>query len=69
MSVKGRKARLAVTAGLAAALALGGVVVPVAQAYADGNYTVTIESTSDYKVEGQYKVYRLLLASDYFSQI
>lgn len=63
MSVKGRKARLAVTAGLAAALALGGVVVPVAQAYADGNYTVTIESTSDYKVEGQYKVYRLFTGS------
>ena len=32
MSVKGRKARLAVTAGLDAALALGGVVAPVAQA-------------------------------------
>lgn len=63
MSVKGRKARLAVTAGLAAALALGGVVAPVAQAYADGNYTVTIESTSDYKVEGQYKVYRLFTGS------
>lgn len=63
MSVKGRKARLAVTAGLAAALALGGVAAPVAQAYADGNYTVTIESTSDYKVEGQYKVYRLFTGS------
>lgn len=63
MSVKGRKARLAVTAGLAAALALGSVVAPVAQAYADGNYTVTIESTSDYKVEGQYKVYRLFTGS------
>ena len=63
MSVKGRKARLAVTAGLAAALALGGVVAPVAQAYADSGYTVTIESTSDYKVEGQYKVYRLFTGS------
>ena len=63
MSVKGRKARLAVTAGLAAALALGSVVAPVAQAYADGGYTVTIESTSDYKVDGQYKVYRLFTGS------
>lgn len=63
MSVKGRKARLAVTAGLAAALALGGVVAPVAQAYADGNYTVTIESTTGYTVEGQYKVYRLFTGS------
>lgn len=63
MSVKGRKARLAVTAGLAAALALGGVVAPVAQAYADSGYTVTIESTSDYKVKGQYKVYCLFTGS------
>lgn len=63
MSVKGRKARLAVTAGLAAALALGGVVAPVAQAYADSGYTVTIESTSDYRVDGQYKVYRLFTGS------
>lgn len=63
MSVKGRKARLAVTAGLAAALVLGGVVAPVAQAYADGNYTVTIESTTGYTVEGQYKVYRLFTGS------
>lgn len=63
MSVKGRKARLAVTAGLAAALALGGVVAPVAQAYADGGYTVTIESTSDYRVDGQYKVYCLFTGS------
>lgn len=63
MSVKGRKARLAVTAGLAAALALGGVVAPAAQAYADSGYTVTIESTSDYKVDGQYKVYRLFTGS------
>ena len=63
MSVKGRKARLAVTAGLAAALALGGVVAPVAQAYADSGYTVTIESTTGYTVEGQYKVYRLFTGS------
>lgn len=63
MSVKGRKARLAVTAGLAAALALGGVVAPVAQAYADGGYTVTIPSTSDYEVKGQYKVYCLFTGS------
>lgn len=63
MSVKGRKARLAVTAGLAAALALGGVVAPVAQAYADSGYTVTIESTLDYKVKGQYKVYCLFTGS------
>lgn len=61
MSVKGRKARLAVTAGLAAALALGGVVAPVAQAYADSGYTVTVQAPtgSEYAVDGEYKIYQL----------
>lgn len=61
MSVKGRKARLAVTAGLAAALALGGVVAPVAQAYADSGYTVTVQAPADsaYAVSGEYKIYQL----------
>lgn len=61
MSVKGRKARLAVTAGLAAALALGGVVAPVAQAYADGGYSVTVKAPDDsaYAVDGEYKIYQL----------
>lgn len=61
MSVKGRKARLAVTAGLAAALALGGVVAPVAQAYADAAYSVTVQAPagSAYAVDGGYKIYRL----------
>ena len=61
MSVKGRKARLAVTAGLAAALALGGVVAPVAQAYADAAYSVTVQAPagSAYAVSGEYKIYRL----------
>lgn len=61
MSVKGRKARLAVTAGLAAALALGGVVAPVAQAYADSGYSVTVKAPDDsaYAVAGEYKIYQL----------
>lgn len=61
MSVKGRKARLAVTAGLAAALALGGVVAPVAQAYADTVYSVTVKAPDDsaYAVDGGYKIYQL----------
>lgn len=61
MSVKGRKARLAVTAGLAAALALGGVVAPVAQAYADAAYAVTVQAPtgSAYAVDGEYKIYQL----------
>lgn len=61
MSVKGRKARLAVTAGLAAALALGGVVAPVAQAYADAAYSVTVQAPagSAYAVSGEYKIYLL----------
>lgn len=61
MSVKGRKARLAVTAGLAAALALGGVVAPVAQAYADAAYSVTVQAPtgSAYAVDGEYKIYQL----------
>lgn len=61
MSVKGRKARLAVTAGLAAALALGGVVAPVAQAYADSGYSVTVKAPDDsaYAVAGGYKIYQL----------
>ncbi len=61
MSVKGRKARLAVTAGLAAALALGGVVAPVAQVYADAAYSVTVQAPagSAYAVSGEYKIYQL----------
>ena len=61
MSVKGRKARLAVTAGLAAALALGGVVAPVAQAYAGSGYSVTVKAPDDsaYAVAGGYKIYQL----------
>lgn len=61
MSVKGRKARLAVTAGLAAALALGGVEAPVAQAYADAAYSVTVQAPTDsaYAVEGEYRIYQL----------
>lgn len=61
MSVKGRKARLAVTAGLAAALALGGVVAPVAQAYADTAYSVTVQAPtgSAYAVDGEYRIYQL----------
>lgn len=54
MSMSKNIARLAVTAGLTAALSFGGVMAPVTMAFAEGNTTVTFEddtysSTTTYK--------------------
>lgn len=54
MSMNKNIARLAVTAGLTAALSFGGVMAPVAMAFAEGNTTVTFKgdtysSTTTYK--------------------
>lgn len=54
MSMSKNIARLAVTAGLTAALSFGGVMAPVTMAFAEGNTTVTFKddtysSTTTYK--------------------
>ena len=53
MSMSKNIARLAVTAGLTAALSFGGVMAPVTMAFAEGGSTVTFEdaysSTTTYK--------------------
>ncbi len=49
-------ARLAVTAGLTAALSFGGVMAPVTMAFAEGNTTVTFnDPDSDYAASTTYK--------------
>ena len=54
MSMNKNIARLAVTAGLTAALSFGGVMAPVTMAFAEGNTTVTF-SDSDYATSTTYK--------------
>ena len=54
MSMSKNIARLAVTAGLTAALSFGGVMAPVAMAFAAGNTTVTFND-SDYAASTTYK--------------
>lgn len=54
MSMSKNIARLAVTAGLTAALSFGGVMAPVTMAFADGNTTVTFND-SDYAASTTYK--------------
>lgn len=56
MSMSKNIARLAVTAGLTAALSFGGVMAPVTMAFADGGSTVTFnEPDSDYAASTIYK--------------
>lgn len=56
MSMSKNIARLAVTAGLTAALSFGGVVAPVTMAFADGGSTVTFnDPDSDYAASTTYK--------------
>lgn len=62
MNINGKGAKLAVTAGLAAALTLGGVA-PAVQAFATQVGSITIESTANYTVKGNYKVYQLFTGS------
>lgn len=54
MSMSKNIARLAVTAGLTAALSFGGVMAPVTMAFAEGNTTVTFND-SDYAASTTYK--------------
>lgn len=54
MSMNKNIARLAVTAGLTAALSFGGVMAPVTMAFAEGNTTVTF-SDPDYATSTTYK--------------
>lgn len=62
MRFRGKTARLAVTAGLTFSLALGGVA-PAVEAFAATTGSVTISSTQNYTVKGDYKVYQLFTGS------
>ena len=62
MSMSKNIARLAVTAGLTAALSFGGVMAPVTMAFADGGSTVTFEDP-DYATSTTYKGIRIFKAT------
>lgn len=61
MSMSKNIARLAVTAGLTAALSFGGVMAPVTMAFADGNTTVTFDY-GDYAGSTTYKGIQIFAA-------
>lgn len=61
MSMSKNIARLAVTAGLTAALSFGGVMAPVTMAFAEGGSTVTF-SDSDYATTTTYKGIQIFTA-------
>ena len=61
MSMSKNIARLAVTAGLTAALSFGGVMAPVTMAFAEDGSTVTFED-SGYKTTTTYKGIRIFTA-------
>ena len=66
MSMSKNIARLAVTAGLTAALSFGGVMAPVTMAFADGATTATANSITINKINGnenvKYKAYQIFKA-------
>ena len=62
MSMSKNIARLAVTAGLTAALSFGGVMAPVTMAFAEGGSTVTF-SDSDYATSTTYKGIQIFKAT------
>lgn len=62
MSMSKNIARLAVTAGLTAALSFGGVMAPVTMAFADGGSTVTFDS-GDYAGSTIYKGIQIFTAN------
>lgn len=62
MSMSKNIARLAVTAGLTAALSFGGVMAPVTMAFAEGGSTVTF-SDSDYAKSSTYKGIQIFKAT------
>lgn len=62
MSMSKNIARLAVTAGLTAALSFGGVMAPVTMAFAEGSSTVTFEDP-DYAASTTYKGIQIFKAT------
>ena len=67
MSMSKNIARLAVTAGLTAALSFGGVMAPVTMAFAEGgtNGSVTINNASGNKTDFKgYKIFDANVAKD-----
>lgn len=63
MSMSKNIARLAVTAGLTAALSFGGVMAPVTMAFADGAAgRITINKVDDAKKDNTFKAYQIFTA-------
>lgn len=63
MSMSKNIARLAVTAGLTAALSFGGVMAPVTMAFADGaTGSITINKADDAKKANTFKAYQIFTA-------
>lgn len=63
MSMSKNIARLAVTAGLTAALSFGGVMAPVTMAFADGaTGSITINKVDDAKKDNTFKAYQIFTA-------
>ena len=63
MSMNKNIARLAVTAGLTAALSFGGVMVPVTMAFADGTTGgITINKVDDANKDNTFKAYQIFKA-------
>lgn len=63
MSMNKNIARLAVTAGLTAALSFGGVMAPVTMAFAEGTTgRITINKVDDAKKDNTFKAYRIFTA-------
>ena len=62
MSMSKNIARLAVTAGLTAALSFGGVMAPVTMAFAEGGSTVTFNDL-DYAASTTYKGIQIFKAT------
>lgn len=61
MSMSKNIARLAVTAGLTAALSFGGVMAPVTMAFAEGDNTITITQNAD-NGNTKFKAYQIFKA-------
>ena len=63
MSMSKNIARLAVTAGLTAALSFGGVMAPVSMAFAEGTTgRITINKVDDAKKDNTFKAYQIFTA-------
>lgn len=63
MSMSKNIARLAVTAGLIAALSFGGMMAPVSMAFADGTTgRITINKVDDAKKDNTFKAYQIFTA-------